>query len=92
MERSEVNFRHDEIEVIIYPSKCFSRKMDYVHLAFGRKVQVGHINLLLNIDHFYLCKDKVIRTKYFPNRCCSKVGNFNRVLGAGGRNLRKVVF
>lgn len=63
MERSEVKSGHDETEVIIHPSKSFSRNMEYVHLAFGREVQVGHTHLLLNTDHFCMCEGKVIRTE-----------------------------
>ena len=89
MERSEVKFGNDEIDVIIHPNKCFSRNMEYGHLAFGREVQIGYINLLLNSDHFYMCKSKVIRTENI-----SPIGIVVRlaisiVLGAGGKEVKK---
>lgn len=93
MERSEVKFGHDEIEVIIYPSKCFSRTMEYVHLAFGREVQVGHINLLVNFDHFYVCKGKVIRTENIsPIGVSARLAISIEFWEQEGRKLRKVVF
>lgn len=53
-----------------------------------QKSHVENIHLLWNTN-FYAWKGKVIRTENIPYRCVSKDDNFDRVLGAGGREVKK---